>query len=146
MKPIMYTPTDATDYPYFTYDYPVDTLRVGHWILFRHVTFDGTSNPQLGLFVGYSMWDSALVVNYVRCPSIWREEDGGPRLEHILLWSDNLLMIGHWAHKPSFSDMRDALRHERGYHTPTLYSTPSVSYDPIDQSSHRGPLDTDDIR
>jgi hypothetical protein len=129
MKPVKYTPTDTTDYPYFTYDYPIDSLQMGHWIVFRHVTPDGTSNPQLGLFVGYSTWDMALVVHYVRDRSQWNTGENDPTLEHIALWSDNLLMIGHWSHKPSFSELKHALRSQRGYYNPTLYSTSSESFD-----------------
>jgi hypothetical protein len=99
--------------PYFTYDYPHETWAVGDWILFNHVERrsgeDFISDPIFAMFVGFSVYDMAITINYVEPvpTALICEED--PEVKNIVLWSDNALVLGHWNHKPSFRELKDAL-------------------------------------
>jgi len=116
IKDKWYTATDTEYTPYFTYDYDSSGWVPGHWILIRHVRPKAEcrkekeiSRPILALFVGFSLWDHALVVNFVRTNY---ELQGDPKIERIALWSDNILVLGHWNHKPTLSEVKAILGKE----------------------------------
>ena len=118
---MIYKPATKEHYkPYFTYDYPHERWKVGDWILIQHVKpsveFAPThiiSDPFLALFVGFSVWDQALVINYVRPVHPMKVFDDDPEVEHIPLWSENALVLGHWHTQPTISELKVGLRNKR---------------------------------
>lgn len=106
--------------PYFTYDYPHENWKFGDWILIRHVTptdssYIIASRPILGVFVGMSAWDQAMAVNFVESPRAYLQYeecfyDSDPVVESIALWSDNIIPIGHWKSKPTFSELKGSIK------------------------------------
>ena len=105
--------------PYFTCDYPHEKWQAGDWILFHHI--DGRegrlfgadeyriSDPILAVFVGFSVWDQALVLNYVEPVPEMLLFTEDPKVENIALWADNVFVRGHWRTKPSFRQLKGAL-------------------------------------
>ena len=111
-----YTPLSTTDILkgmcYWTEYLKKPTM--GEWLLFKHVKRDENtstiSKPILGLVVGHSIWDMALVLEYVTEWRAWEHNtevlnpnvkchypiaSNDKTVKHIQLWTDNIIVIGH---------------------------------------------------
>lgn len=105
-------------------------LEFGDWILFKHI--DGhkksISRPILALFIKWSMWDMALVINFIESERAWmwksyhevyysnkKDYSGSPftfdsEVETIQFWTDDIQVLGHWKQKPTISQLKIALK------------------------------------
>lgn len=116
-----------------SYWYEYEPLPVmGEWILFKHVKtiypkgveYESLiSKPILGLVVGHTVWDQALVLEYV---TEWRGFEvnsevftggyydsialGDKKVKHIQFWTDNIIVLGHWKTKPTFFELRQSFK------------------------------------
>lgn len=103
--------------------------KMGEWLLFKHIKIENdtlvVSRPILGLVVGHTIWDMALVLEYVTEWRAWEHwcqiynpkateyysiSCENKKVKHIQFWTDNIIVIGHWQHKPSFRELRAALK------------------------------------
>lgn len=117
-----YPATELEIKPYFTYDYDHSKWKFGDKILIQHVTYEEDINPKqykishpiYALFVGFSIWDQALVINYVRQVHRAEIDELDPKVEQIALWSDNVLVLGHWNYTPSLSEFKVAMKNKHG--------------------------------
>lgn len=93
-------------------------LQFGDWFYFRHLwqpaEFNGSiflSRPILAIFLGHTVWDQALVVTFVEVlrgrTKLLNQE---PDTESIAIWSDNIVLLGHWKSRPTFRQIREAGR------------------------------------
>ncbi len=117
MKTHRYTKIDSDKVykPYFTYDYDHSNWKFGDWILIQHVenSDEGEiqiSTPIYALFVGFSIWDQALVINYVEEIQCMKIDEVDPQVKQIALWSDNAIVLGHWKQKPTVPELKIALK------------------------------------
>lgn len=103
-------------------------LKFGQYILFQHVKIENKqpliSKPILGLFVGYSIWDMAAVINIVELPRayIYSEKiqvvtnpklnislpifELDPQVENFVLWHDDIIILGIYNNKPNWKNLR----------------------------------------
>lgn len=126
--------TDA-DFDFNTEGYWLQTqdklnMKMGDWFLFRHVK-DGSliSRPILGLFVGHTIWDQALVIEYVEQKRAWgwshevitnkelnysmHINQLDQEVDHVQFWTDDIKVLGHWKSKPTRAELRAALEKMR---------------------------------
>lgn len=109
--------------------------EIGDHVLIQHFTDweEGkgsmVSRPVLGIFVGYSVWDQALVVNIIEKPRAWmrycevkNSKDSeyytnytclDPQVESMELWIGDIKVLGYWKYKPSHTELINALDPER---------------------------------
>lgn len=109
-----------------------EDLKFGDFVLFRHI--DGNSGtptisrPIFGVFVGYSVWDMALVFQFVEKERTWEfshrvitNKDLNISLlvgaldrevEYVPLWSSGIKVIGYWKTKPTISQLKESLLNE----------------------------------
>lgn len=115
-----YLETDRVEW--FSYSAKAHEIKMGDFILFQHITDKTISRPILALFVGYSMWDMALVMNYVEVPRAYYYSDKykiddhfgdgeyighlDPEIETIQFWTDNIKILGHYKSKPTFKELK----------------------------------------
>lgn len=126
-----YRPSTESERSFPLHPREVDRLRMGEWFLFRHIEHgegEGeyyTSRPILGLFIDYSVWDMAMVVNMVEPPRAWwnshqvitnKERGYGmhivmmdPVVESFPLWTSNIKVIAKWNHRPSWKELKREL-------------------------------------
>jgi len=109
------------------WDKYLEKPTMGEWLLFKHVMRDenseSISRPILGLVVGHTFWDMALVLEYVTEWRAWECNskvlntnvdsyypivDNDKTVKHIQFWTDNIIVIGHWEYKPKFKELRAA--------------------------------------
>ena len=106
-------------------EYDGNYLKFGDWILFQNIRQKRDnykeheiSRPIFGLFVGFSIWDMALVVNIVEKDRAWIFHNyllGNPETNHynrigfydpetesFPIWDDNIYELSHWESKPNF--------------------------------------------
>jgi hypothetical protein len=114
-----------------TFNMLYDGLKFGDRILFRHIKPEGgnrrrsvISRPIIAIFLGISAWDMATVINFVQPRRAWitnckigdNEENATPErlddyeAEQIQFWTDNVILLGHWKTKPTFGELRKALK------------------------------------
>lgn len=116
--------------PSFCYEYDYTNWKFGDHILFQHIKDPGDkiSRPILGIFTAFSVWDQALVINFVQDTRAWmssHEIITNPELdikfhictldseiENIQFWTDNIHVLGHWINRPSKSELRQSLSNE----------------------------------
>lgn len=97
--------------------------QMGEWLLFKHIKHTdkgyNISRPILALVVGHTIWDQALVIEFVE---EWRafhfnnyigdyyimEEDKD--VDHIQFWTDDIEVMGSWKHKPTFRELKKAMK------------------------------------
>lgn len=113
-------------------------LEVGEWFLFQHVSdvMPGTcstynakkvyvSRPILALFVGYSVWDMALVYHFVEPERAWTNSHKvitnpefkysayislfDPEVQSIPDWNEHLHILGSWKTKPKVKELKSSL-------------------------------------
>lgn len=102
-------------------------LEFGDWILLRRILYDydtktySISRPILGLFVGYSVIDMALAINYVEKPRAWMSHcmigvQYGIMYRDLMLnvteyetWHNSWALIARWDRKPTISELKSAL-------------------------------------
>lgn len=112
--------------------YPSDVVdyKFGDWILFQHIKYlqgneGAISEPILALFVGEDILDMAQVIYFVeneipytKEEIIAKKENRPPKqwyvpiIENIILWHDSVLHLGNWNHKPSISELKEALKEQ----------------------------------
>lgn len=119
---------DNTDY-WLSYE---PKPKIGEWMLFQHIRHNSSnefgmeweiSRPILGLIVGHTVWDQALVLEYIeewRAFHWWNEykngdyyqaiAERGKEVKHIQFWTDHINVLGHWPVKPSFSQLKKAYK------------------------------------
>lgn len=90
--------------------------KFGEWMLFKHWRGEDNmiSKPILALTLGHTLWDQALVLEYVE---EWRgfhinqmKFVPDKEVKHVQLWTDEIIVLGQWEQKPSFSELRKALK------------------------------------
>lgn len=103
--------------------------KMGDWCLFKHIRYKNEkyeiSTPILALIVGHNVWDMALVIEYVEEWWGWQINskvlnthvndyysiaESDKEVKHIQFWTDNIIILGHWKHKPTFSQLRFSIR------------------------------------
>ena len=114
-------------------DWQGGKVNFGDWILFQHIDYDdrtktrSISRPILGLCVGFSCWDMALVLNIVEETRAWMNfhkvltnpdpkhlhymtiSSLDPEVESFPIWDDCIHEIAHWSHRPNFKELKEAL-------------------------------------
>ena len=99
-------------------------LKMGEWFIFQHIIGDAVkpmiSRPILALCVGHTIWDQALVIEFVE---EWRPfhylnyigdyqlMNTNKSVEHIQFWTDDIKVLGKWKTKPNFKQIRKSLKH-----------------------------------
>ena len=126
-----YQPFDDKDIPFFTYDYNYKDWQFGDYFLFRHINMNHKvitrSRPILGLFLDFTYWDMAMVVNYVEKRRAWtyhhnyqttgtdekvydwKIASADYETNQQSLWHDNIQIIGYWKRKPNIGELKSAL-------------------------------------
>lgn len=107
-------------------DYLENYLEFGQYILFKHIK-DGNkiSRPILGIFLGYNIWDQALVIefvekrkNYMDIHDVITNKDKNYTMiassldiqtEQIQFWTDDIILMGFWNYKPNWKEMKSSL-------------------------------------
>lgn len=108
--------------------------EMGDWALIQEITNDDGKNfiskPQLILVIGHTIWDQALVLEYVepsrrfhiqaqiRHPKeehkeyFYRLGTQDKKVDHVVFWDDDMIVLGQWKSKPTFRELRKALSNE----------------------------------
>lgn len=108
------------------YSYHFKDLKFGDWFLFQEIIDNKKiSRPILAIFTGLSIWDQAVVVNFVESKRAWMnfhrlytdssknyteyfiEHD--PVIDFVQCWTSDIHLLGHWESRPDLSDLRIAL-------------------------------------
>jgi hypothetical protein len=101
-------------------------LEFGQYILFRHITSDNKiSRPILALFMGYNVWDQALVIEFVEDRKMYmsyhkvitnKEMNYSMTInsldiqtEQIQFWTDDIVLMGIWNYKPNWKEIKKSL-------------------------------------
>lgn len=98
-------------------------LKFGQYILFKHITSDNKiSRPILALFMGYNVWDQALVIEFVEDRKVYMSyhkvitdnysmtiDSIDIQTEQIQFWTDDIILLGHWKSKPNWKLLKKAL-------------------------------------
>ena len=106
-------------------------IDFGNWILFQHIKYDSStkkrtiSRPILGIFIEFTVWDMALVLNIIEHPRAWahfhtvctnpehlhymRISSVDPEVENFPIWDDCIHVVGQWNHKPNMKELREVL-------------------------------------
>lgn len=114
-----------------------EDVKFGDFLLFRHIDGDGDGNnptisrPILGVFVGFSVWDMALVFQFVESERAWEFSHKvitnkelktklplafrDKEVECIPLWNQSVKVIGKWRNKPTISQLKESLLKEEKY-------------------------------
>ena len=110
----------------FCYKYDSSNWEFGDFILFQHIiNGQKISRPILGIFTSFTVWDMALVLNFVQKRRAWtysHEVITNPdinykmlvghlddEIETIQFWTDNIKVLGHWKSKPSIKQLKEGL-------------------------------------
>ena len=123
---------DTGEVPWFCYHSPVaDKLKMGDWFMFQYMKHEKkgevkVSRPILGMFIQYSIWDMATVVNLIEPATrafhgslmIGKHDEENNGYPYILMdaevecfdnWHNNFHVLGHWTHKPSKQEIKQAI-------------------------------------
>ena len=100
-------------------------LKFGDWFLFQHIKGETISRPILAIFVGFNIWDQALVIQFIESPRAYRNfhhyisnpdinyemclAERVVETEQIQFWTDDIKIIGYWKHKPNFKEIKKSL-------------------------------------
>lgn len=103
--------------------------KFGDWILFQHVIYTSdrdiavVSKPILAIYLGYDVWDMAQVMYFVENEiPFYKEEkyaksinqtvnlNNTPLVQEIILWTDSIIELGNWSHKPSVAELKEGLK------------------------------------
>jgi hypothetical protein len=113
----------------FWYDYDFKDWKFGDYILFQHIK-DGKliSRPILAIFTSFTVWDQALVINFIQNKRAWtwsHEVITNPEnnykmnicmlddeIENIQFWTDNIHVLGHWKNRPTLSELKSSLQNK----------------------------------
>lgn len=107
--------------------YETKNWKFGDWILFQHIENDKRiGRPQYAIFTNFTIWDQSLVMQFVENKRAWmnftdivmNKENGykmsmiilDDEVEKIVLWDDNIHVLGHWKSKPNLSELKSALK------------------------------------
>ena len=118
----------------FWYNYDFNSLKFGDYILFQHIKSLNLNNqmvisrPILAIFTSFTIWDQALVLNFIQNKRAWtysnscisNPENGykmlighmDDEIENIQFWTDNIHVLHHWKTKPSLSQLRLGLKNQ----------------------------------
>jgi hypothetical protein len=111
----------------FWTEYDSKDWKFGDFILFQHIKDEKViSRPILGIFTSFTIWDQALVMNFIQNKRAWTfshelitNPEGGYKMligflddeiETIQFWTDNINVLGHWKNKPNLSELKSALK------------------------------------
>lgn len=104
-------------------------LKFGQYILFKHIKFNGNrrkiSRPILALFLGYNIWDQALVIEFVEDRESYMSnhevitnkemnysmtiDSLDIQTEQIQFWTDDIILLGYWNSKPDWKILKEIL-------------------------------------
>ena len=98
--------------------------KFGDYILFQHIkSYNGESyisRPIYGIFVEFSYWDLALVINYIEPKRAWTKFnyvnkdilvcEVDSKVESIIIWDDSFHLLNKWRYKPSLKEMKESIR------------------------------------
>ena len=106
-------------------------FNMGEWALIRHVWRHGKreelSDLMLILVVGHTVWDQAIVLEFVQDWRRWQYKaevlhesgdfylslaEGDRQVEHIQFWTDDVAVLGRWDKRPGFHEILNAVRNE----------------------------------
>jgi|GEM_PF-6009105 len=122
---------------WYTYHYDPKP-EMGDWLLFQHIKGKTISRPIFALCCGHTVWDQALVLEYVEPWRTWfsnlyigdpedLDEDGDPNsadwfisyiykeCKQIQFWTENIRVLGFWKTKPKFRQLREAYKNIMSY-------------------------------
>lgn len=121
---------DEEDNPHL-YMYDIK-LNFGDYILFRHLDYNQKpaliSKPILAIYIESTLWDMAEVLNFVEIPRsydykyqlestgrngekyYWYTFEAHREVELLPMWFDNIKLLARWDKKPSFSEIRSAMK------------------------------------
>lgn len=108
----------------------IHNIKFGDWLLFNHI--DGNSSPNtisrpiLAVFSKFSIWDQALVINFIEndrawmtCHEVYYSENKeyyghaclfDSEIQTIQFWTDDIKVLGHWKQKPTIKQLKEALK------------------------------------
>ena len=127
--------------PEFWTEYNHSKWKFGDYILFQHIkqiekphdsdtTISPThmfviSRPILAIFTSFTVWDQALVVNFIQEKRAWTNHHQvvtnsennykmfistlDDEIENIEFWNDNIYVINHWKNKPNLIELKSSL-------------------------------------
>lgn len=118
--------------PFFWTKYNHQGWNFGDRILFQHIKpgkgqSSLISRPIYAIFVGWSVWDQALVMHFVENRRAWMNSSSveikynnkeyepmsvymhDMEVQHIQFWTDNIKVLGHWDYKPELKELKTAL-------------------------------------
>jgi hypothetical protein len=112
---------------FFWTEYDFKDWKFGDYILFQHIKDDNlVSRPIFAIFISFTVWDQALVINYIqpkRAWMYWHEVITNPdpksyysmpighmddEIENIQFWTDNIHVMNHWKSRPSITQLRES--------------------------------------
>lgn len=121
-----YKPSDEK-VPWFSYRSDL-TYHFGDWVLFQHIKYSNNqtvmSRPIFGICVGFTVWDQALVLEFVENTRAWEsfsflsgefdsEEPISHKdreIQHFQFWTENIKPLGIWKSRPTITELREALK------------------------------------
>ena len=106
-----------------------EKLKFGNWVLFQHIIFSNKkayiSRPILGIFVGYSIWDQAIVFNIIEQRRAWEffvkilsnkelniymyPMEFDPEVQSFETWTSNIKILEYWNSKPTKNQLKSVL-------------------------------------
>lgn len=114
----------------FWTEYEHKDWKFGDYILIQHI-IDGQkiSRPMYGIFTNFTVWDQALVLQFVQPKRAWTHHHSyyykyndqkfensyyldDDEVTAIQFWTDNIFVLGHWKSKPNRAQLREALSKE----------------------------------
>jgi len=119
-----YKPYDGGTISFWT-EYNWKDWKMGDWVLIQYIKGgEEISRPIYGLFIDFSVWDMALVVNIVESKRAYTQNYGigvedsdgfalaweDPEVESFELWTGNIRVLGHWKTKPSIKELKLAYK------------------------------------
>lgn len=125
-----YRPIDVNP-EWYIYIKDKQLLAFGDWILFQHIKYERKSDtehqafasrPLFGLFTNWTLWDMALVLNFVEKPRAYMHHCTTEKDEKWVMpiytndddvqtfqqWTENIHMLGIWKNKPSITELKTA--------------------------------------
>lgn len=121
---------DEEDNPHL-YMYDV-SLKFGDYILFHHLDYNQKpcliSKPILAIYVESTIWDMAEVLNFMEIPRrydyeyqlettghdgkkyYWYAFEAHREVELLPMWFDNIKLLARWGKKPTFSELKSAMK------------------------------------
>lgn len=103
-----------------------NSMEVGQHFIFQKIIDNRMSIPIIATFVGYSICDQALEINYIIPKRLWEYNKSESiieefkifylniaeklKVESIIEWNDYICIFGIWDKKPTWKEMKLAMK------------------------------------